>query len=451
MKKIKLLLICMLPGLISQGQFNMPPFKEVVSTFFSTYFFEHLENYLKFYRQKDGWYIAQDSYTDPGHYFKEEKFWSVQSQSYLDVNYPPSDGDSLSFASQMDNYKRTTDWEYESYQFRLNKYYGYPGWDWDVIMDSTDLQSGVDASLESQGRACSNYASGFIAEQFGDLFVNNDPDRINLKASDPVSKTRIHKFIYYELKAIDAYKKLMHINPDYETRVGNIKVKCANEYLFMYCDLMMAGDSLSAVSAAKQADYPDSLLLKARSYLSAVPLNSILITGGDNDTYPLWYLQEIEQFRRDVVVLNYNLIGFRRYLSMIDRKYKHTLFSTTDTVYLKENFEYSIFANDKEDSLELSVDRFQKDLTSNYNPYDSTVYFYRNEVIKKYYARNLYFEKSRLNPKKTVRLKNYLLINEYILLDLVNSNSVRPIYTTFEVELLKGLLNKTGVVYKVEL
>lgn len=66
-------------------------------------------------------------------------------------------------------------------------------------------------------------------------------------------------------------------------------------------------------------------------------------------------------------------------------------------------------------------------------------------------ARNLYFEKSRLNPKKTVRLKNYLLINEYILLDLVNSNSVRPIYTTFEVELLKGLLNKTGVVYKVEL
>lgn len=47
----------------------------------------------------------------------------------------------------------------------------------------------------------------------------------------------------------------------------------------------------------------------AYNMLMTCDSNAILIVNGDNDTYPLWYLQEIEGVRRDVRILNQNLLN----------------------------------------------------------------------------------------------------------------------------------------------
>lgn len=61
-------------------------------------------------------------------------------------------------------------------------------------------------------------------------------------------------------------------------------------------------------------------LKKAREKLNSLPLNSILFLEDNNNCFPYWYLQEVENIRLDVQIINKSLMKEKWYQEQLRRK-----------------------------------------------------------------------------------------------------------------------------------
>lgn len=213
-------------------------------------------------------------------------------------------------------------------------------------------------------------------------------------------------------------------------------------------------------------------LAMAKAYLSSCEPNAILFTIGDNDTFPLWYAQEIEGFRTDVRIVNTSLFMTDWYIDQMKAKAYESEpmpISFTHDQYVGDKLDYAIHNPKTENRWDIkdflnfiAMDDPRTILEMNNG---QKIHFYPTNKIRIPVDKNTVIANKVVSPKFYDSIVPYIDVdikgqalykNRLMMLDIVaNNNWKRPIYFTGgsfgddDYIWMKDFLQLDGMVYKL--
>lgn len=111
------------------------------------------------------------------------------------------------------------------------------------------------------------------------------------------------------------------------------KLNIATAAICMIIPLLMAQQEWDDHNRSHKTTAPDL----AKDYLESCAPNAVLFTFGDNDTYPLWYAQEVEGVRPDIRIINNSLLGIDWYINQLRAKRNDA--DSLDVIWSEEQVE----------------------------------------------------------------------------------------------------------------
>ncbi|WP_299244941.1 DUF2723 domain-containing protein [uncultured Aquimarina sp.] len=210
----------------------------------------------------------------------------------------------------------------------------------------------------------------------------------------------------------------------------------------------------------------------AKTYLSSCQKDAILFSIGDNDSFPLWYVQEIEGYRTDIRILITNLLATDWYIDQMKRaayegkpvpsQLEHAFYTygnndaifykavTKDTMLIKNWMRWITSDNDRTKGELMNGKIVSTFPTKNIRiPVDKEAVL-KNGIVSEKDADNIV-------PYIDIQLKgNYIPKHRLVMLDIIaNNNWERPIYFTGgsfgddDYIWMKDYLQLDGMTYKL--
>ena len=128
--------------------------------------------------------------------------------------------------------------------------------------------------------------------------------------------------LQYILASSHHFKRVIQISPRYQ---GEILIldpysKLTSIWGSMALAYLARGETDSALFAFEfgrfEGGFNNALLEYNRNIMRSCEPDAILFTNGDNDTFPMWYLQATEDLRKDICVINLSLLNCGWYIKL---------------------------------------------------------------------------------------------------------------------------------------
>ena len=206
------------------------------------------------------------------------------------------------------------------------------------------------------------------------------------------------------------------------------------------------------------------------NYLESCEPNAVIFTNGDNDTFPLWYAQEVEGIRTDVRVCNTSYLQTDWYIDQMKKQAYESAplpisWDRADYVQGTRDAAYVFPMTDKPIELSTALNfvrssdpKFKKipgiSQELDYIPAETLVYKVDSATAV---AKGLATDSTGLLKEMTINLKgkNALGKQELMILDMLQTNDwERPIYYAITVNPdqfvgLDGYFEQTGLAYQI--